>query len=238
MHSCLPGVSSLETLRTSVRIDKLSFERYLSNMRRASPNAIRLTDPRALRAYAHPTRLALVGALRSEGPLTATRAGELIGESPASCSFHLRQLAKYGLVEEVDSPGGRERPWRATALYTQLPKVADTPQQADASRLLYRVLAERYFDGVLRWLMRRGAEPKAWQKAAQFGDEMLYLTPEELAELRRRIDALLESYRPRTAQPARRPPGARLVTFLRLAFPREQTRDRPLTGERKKSRRP
>ena len=58
----------------------------------------RLTDPRALRAYAHPVRLKLVALLRTEGPLTATRAGELLGESSGTCSFHLRQLAKYGLV--------------------------------------------------------------------------------------------------------------------------------------------
>ena len=67
----------------------------------------RMTDPRALRALAHPLRLSLLGMLRTEGPLTATRAGELLGESSASCSFHLRQLAKYGLVEEAG--GGRGR---------------------------------------------------------------------------------------------------------------------------------
>ena len=55
----------------------------------------RLTDPRALRALAHPIRMSLVGMLRVHGPLTATRAAELLGESSASCSFHLRQLAKY-----------------------------------------------------------------------------------------------------------------------------------------------
>lgn len=184
---------------------------------------IRLTDPRALRAYAHPIRLALVGALRREGPLTATRAGELLGQSPASCSFHLRQLAKYGIVEEAGRTGGRERPWRATALYTKVPRIAGTPQQAEASHLLYRVLAERYFDQVMRWLAARSTEPRRWQNAAHFGDDMLYLTAEELAELRRRIDALLKSYRPRTVERARRPPGARRVTLLRLAFPGEDT---------------
>src|SRR4051794_27237968 len=79
---------------------------------------VQLTDPRALRALAHPTRLQLVGLLRQEGPLTATQAGERLGESPASCSFHLRQLAKWGLVEEAGGGRGRERPWRATARYT------------------------------------------------------------------------------------------------------------------------
>jgi DNA-binding transcriptional ArsR family regulator len=181
--------------------------------------SVRLTDPRALRAYAHPTRLALVGALRREGPLPATQAGAIVGESPASCSFHLRQLAKYGLVEEVGGGRGRERPWRATALYTRLPKVADTPEQAGASRLLFRVLAERYFEHLLRWIATTEAEPRKWQEAAHFGDDMLYLTSGELAGLKRRIDALLQPYRPRTGQGARRPAGARRVTFLRLAFP-------------------
>src|ERR1700683_2068981 len=72
----------------------------------------RLTDPRALRAYAHPVRLKLVALLRTEGPLTATRAGELLGESSGTCSFHLRQLAKYGLVEEAGGGTGREKPGR------------------------------------------------------------------------------------------------------------------------------
>src|ERR1035438_8314770 len=59
--------------------------------------ATRLTDPRALRAYAHPVRMALVGLLRTEGPLTATRAAELLGESSGTCSFRTRaQGARAG----------------------------------------------------------------------------------------------------------------------------------------------
>src|SRR5580693_2977014 len=79
--------------------------------------SVRLTDPRALRAYAHPTRMALVALLRRDGPQTATQAALATGESVASCSFHLRQLAKYGLVEEAGGRG-REKPWRATAMFT------------------------------------------------------------------------------------------------------------------------
>ena len=96
----------------------------------------KLTDPRALRAMAHPIRLSLIGLLRREGPLTATHAGELIGESSASCSFHLRQLAKYGLVEEAGGGKGRERPWKATALFTSWPAVAVGPEAAAASSVL------------------------------------------------------------------------------------------------------
>src|ERR1700722_12506800 len=90
-------------------------------------SAKRLRDPRALRALAHPTRLSLVGLLRVEGPLTAARAAELLGESSASMSFHLRQLAKYGLVEEAGGGKGRERPWRATPAVTHPPPPPGDP---------------------------------------------------------------------------------------------------------------
>src|ERR1700736_5177120 len=97
------------------------------------PRQLQLTDPRALRAVAHPVRLQLVGLLRREGPLTATQAAERLRQSPASCSFHLRQLAKHGLVEEAGGGRGRERPWRATAMFTSWPNVADTPELAAAT---------------------------------------------------------------------------------------------------------
>jgi predicted transcriptional regulator len=73
----------------------------------------RITDPKALRALAHPIRMSLIGLLRTEGPLTATKAAELLGESSATTSFHLRQLAKYGMAEEAAGGNGRERPWQA-----------------------------------------------------------------------------------------------------------------------------
>src|SRR5277367_3001468 len=94
----------------------------------------RLTDPRALRAYAHPVRMALVGLLRTEGPLTATRAAELLGASSGTCSFHLRQLARYGLVEEAGGGTGREKPWRATTTSTAWdPAGGGTPETAAAT---------------------------------------------------------------------------------------------------------
>ncbi len=103
----------------------------------------RLTDPRALRAYAHPIRMKLVGLLRTEGPLTATRAGELIGESSGSASFHLRQLAKYGLVEEAGGGTGREKPWRASSTSTDWDETAGTPELAAATGLLNTVIGLR-----------------------------------------------------------------------------------------------
>ena len=72
-----------------------------------------VTDARTMRALAHPVRIALIEALSAGGAMTATEVAELIGESPTTCSFHLRQLAKYGFVEDSqETRPGRSRPWR------------------------------------------------------------------------------------------------------------------------------
>jgi hypothetical protein len=179
----------------------------------------RLTDPRALRAYAHPVRMALVGLLRTEGPLTATRAGELLGESSGTCSFHLRQLAKYGLVEEAGGGSGREKPWRATTLSTSWEAAPANPELAAATSMLNTVIAERYFEQVMRWLERSQDEPKQWQEAALLGDRFAYLTPEELTELGGKVRELLNPYSQRVIDPSLRPEGSRRITYLHLAFP-------------------
>ena len=180
---------------------------------------IELTEPRALRAVAHPVRLRLVGLLRRKGPLTATQAAGELGESPANCSFHLRQLAKYGLVEEAGGGRGRERPWQATAHFTSWSPPTRDPEHAAAAQLLETIVAERYFERVLRWIEHRPSESPEWQEAALFGDAMLYLTAAELADLRDEVYALADRYFARTADPALRPEGARPVAVLQLAFP-------------------
>ena len=195
-----------------------------------SRSVTKLTDPRALRALAHPIRLALVGMLRQEGPLTATRAAALLGESSASASFHLRQLAKYGLVEEAGGGRGRERPWRATAMFTQWPDVAEGAEQQAATALLSSVIAERYFEDLMRWLSAKPEESPEWQEAAHFGDTFVYATAAELRELARQEVALLEPFLQRQLRPELRPPGARPISYLHLAFPREITPAEPAPG--------
>src|SRR5690242_16551425 len=152
---------------------------------------VTLTDPRALRALAHPTRIKLVGLLRREGPLTATQAGALLGEVPASASFHLRQLAKYGLVEEAPGGRGRERPWQATAGFTSWSGVGGGPQLEAAAQLLSTVVADRYHEQFIEWLEQQPGEPREWQEAAGFSDLLLYVTADELKELAARVWAEL-----------------------------------------------
>jgi predicted transcriptional regulator len=190
-----------------------------NEVRDRAQSVSRITDPRALRALAHPLRLSLLAHLRAHGPLTATRAAELVGESSASCSFHLRQLSKYGLVEEAGGGHGRERPWRATAMLTDIPETADSPEFAAAAQLIRSIVLEGYFTSAMRWLESRADEPEDWQRAAQINDLLLYLTADELADLAGQMRAVYERYGDRLTDPARRPPGARLVQYIQLGFP-------------------
>src|ERR1700710_2078089 len=87
----------------------------------ARRDPVKLTDPKAIRALAHPARLAVIEELYSGRELTATECGEIAGLGPSAMSYHLRSLEKVGIVERADSGGdGRERPWRAAGGYLQV----------------------------------------------------------------------------------------------------------------------
>ncbi|MGW7082825.1 helix-turn-helix domain-containing protein [Streptomyces sp. NPDC054871] len=159
-----------------------------------------------------------VGLLRRSGPFTATRAAELTGESVASCSYHLRILAKYGLVEEAPGGRGRQKPWQATAQFTDWPGYSEDPSIAEASDALSAAVAERYFERAVRAMEQRHRLPRVWREAEEFSDTLLHLTPDELTGIIERIDGLLQPYEDRENDPDRRPEGARPVSLLRLAF--------------------
>lgn len=182
---------------------------------------VNLSDPVSLRGYAHPLRMALIGLLRRQGPMTATRAAELLGESVPSCSFHLRQLAKYGLAERVPGADGRERPWRATAQSTTWDEGADDPEMRAATDQLSAVQLGRYVRRAEEFLARRAAESTEWRAVTGFSDVLLHVTPDELAELTRRIDDILAEYHDRVADPSARPAGARPVALFQMLMPIE-----------------
>jgi len=185
----------------------------------AKRRTVTLTDPRALRAMAHPTRLELIALLRRGGPLTATQAAKRIGESPASCSFHLRQLAKYGLVEEAGGGSGRERPWRATSISTEWPVFGESEETRAAGEMLSRVVVERYFESTVEWLERQPGEPPEWAEAALFGDAQVEMTVEEMREVEAKIRELLEPYLKRLEDGSPPVSGSRPVVVIALAYP-------------------
>jgi DNA-binding transcriptional ArsR family regulator len=174
-----------------------------------------ISDAKAMRALAHPVRLALLEAL-SDGPLTATEAGERVGESPANASFHLRQLAKYGFVEEAERGTGRKRPWRLKHLGMRWTDVHDDPETARAGRALTRVLHDRYLARAERAFEERLALPVQWRKVTGVNQMRFYLTPDELAQLDADVlNLMLERFGDRRAH---RPPGTERVEILTMAY--------------------
>jgi DNA-binding transcriptional ArsR family regulator len=154
-------------------------------------DAVLIDDPRAMRALAHPTRLALLDHLHAAGAATATECGGAVGESPSSCSYHLRALARFGFVEEAPGGSGRERPWRARA--SRIEFASDGP---DSAVLRDEILARQ--QQRLRGALRREHElPARWRHAAQTSAADLELTPSELEELGERFEQLVAEFRSR-----------------------------------------
>ncbi|MFV2113974.1 winged helix-turn-helix domain-containing protein [Micromonospora sp. LOL_025] len=178
---------------------------------------VKLSDAKALRGYAHPLRMALIGLLRQHGPLTATQTAERLGESVPNCSFHLRQLAKYGLAERVPGADARERPWRATAHNTSWDDASDDPQVRAATDALSATQLALYTRRAEEFLARRADEPVAWRAVTGFADRPLYVTADEMGRLTERIEALLAEYDDRVTDPTKRPADSRKVTLVQLA---------------------
>jgi len=180
----------------------------------------KITDARTMRALAHPVRIALIEALIFDGAMTATEAGERIGETPTTCSFHLRQLAKYGFVEEAGGGKGRARPWRVTSIGYSLGSVHDDPEAEIASNALLRLWRERTLGRYQTWLETKAAYPQRWREASSDDEYLLYLTVDELDQLHRELtDLLLPRFLERITDPSRRPPGAVPVELLMFTFP-------------------
>jgi len=179
-----------------------------------------LTDPREMRALTHPLRLALLELLWREGTINATQAASQLGESQASCSFHLRQLAKFGFIDEVEGVGGRARPWRLSRRGMRVANVQDDPQAAIAWAALERLLRDRQLDRYRAWLEGRSAYPPPWREAAYHSHHVAWLTPEELHTVADQITELLTSAFPnRRDDPAARPAGALPVELLSIGYP-------------------
>lgn len=182
----------------------------------APADRLELTDPRAMRALAHPTRLALLEHLHVEGPATATRCGNALGESPSSCSYHLRALARWGLVEEAPGGRGRERPWRLRARSIDFSN-AGSPEQEAAASLLGGELLRRNERTTREYLEREHELDSPWRSAATFSTGTLYLGVDELQALTARISSVLEEF---WREPGERAPDARRVDTIFRALPR------------------
>ncbi|MGH7640973.1 MAG: winged helix-turn-helix domain-containing protein [Candidatus Dormibacteria bacterium] len=179
----------------------------------------RISDAQTLRALTHPVRIALMECLTLEGPLTATQASELIGESPTTCSFHLRQLARFGIVEEAGGGKGRNRPWKMSQIGMTVQSTDLDAEGSAALSVLTRVMRQRYFSRLEAWELNRQAYPKEWQEASGGGQFLLYVTVAEAEAVQHEVMGLLMRYQGRIAHPELRPLGSEPVEVLVFTYP-------------------
>jgi DNA-binding transcriptional ArsR family regulator len=198
---------------------------------------LNLTDPKAIRALAHPLRMALLEALGQAGTLTATQASEMLGESPANSAFHLRTLAKYGFVEEAGGGRGRERPWRQTYDGLNWRTRQPDPQASRAAEALDQVWMDRLLTRARRSLTSMTSWPEAFDEGLGASQSRMFVTPEEAkevhAEMMKTFERVVGMNR-RFAErrdPKLRPPDAVPVEFVLLGYPILDAPPLPDTGE-------
>jgi len=177
-----------------------------------------LTDPKAMRALAHPLRMELLDLFGFHQTLTATQASELLGESPANCAFHLRTLAKYGFIREAGGGRGRERPWTRVDQSVRITSHQADPQAALAADELGRVLLDRWLEKARKVFGAPNRVP-GWDNASGWTHSHAFLTPDETEAVMKDMRRLLQRYVDRSDDPAARPPGSRPVDWAIFAAP-------------------
>ncbi|MGY3201572.1 ArsR/SmtB family transcription factor [Streptomyces sp. TE5632] len=156
-------------------------------------------DARSLRGLAHPLRMRLLNALRHGGPATASQLAAKLGESSGATSYHLRQLAVHGFVEDAPERGkGRERWWQAVhrgVLFDGTLLEDRDPEVRGAADLFLHEVANTHTRELATWLGTRHDWSEQWRRSSDMSDWTLSLTPELARELRDKMYELMESYR-------------------------------------------
>ncbi|MYT70511.1 MULTISPECIES: helix-turn-helix domain-containing protein [unclassified Streptomyces] len=182
----------------------------------------RIADLATLKAFGHPLRMRLYGALKLRGTATASQLADDLDDDTAVSlvSYHLRKLAEHGLIEEAERAGGdaRERWWQAAqeSLRIDSKDFRDTPEGAAAHTALSRVMYDHRRDAYLRFLEQRAGWSPEWQDAHDSSDFMARLTPDELKALTAELHAVVARYEKhgRTADPeGRETVGVHLYAF-------------------------
>jgi DNA-binding transcriptional ArsR family regulator len=171
--------------------------------------AVVLNDPRAIRALAHPARQRIIDELYGGRVLTATECADLVGLTPSAVSYHLRALAKWGILERSEpTEDGRERPWRAPAsslIISSQRGIAGRAAELAAIGVYIRRLEE---------LIESMPPDDPWHDLSVIDRSRLWLTKVEAADFRKELDELLTKHR-RGRTNANRPANTRLVnTFI------------------------
>jgi len=145
-----------------------------------------------LKALTHPVRVRMLGILRTDGPATATALATRLGLNTGATSYHLRQLAQHGFVEDDRERGsGRERWWQAVhrSTHTDPERLGEGGEEVMNAYL--QSVAATYVHQLQRALEERPLLPEEWRAVGTVSDWHRRLTPEQTRALRDRIGDLV-----------------------------------------------
>lgn len=179
----------------------------------AKKKRVVITDPRAIRALAHPARQRVIDELYDGKVLTATECAELAGLTPSAMSYHLRALERWGIIERADESGdGRERPWRALAGSLMI-----SSQASNAGRLASQTIMRTTADRVLEQFEEM-APDDPWDDVSSLSRSRLWLTHEEAKQFGKDLSDLVDRYK-KGRTPTTHPAAARQISTLLAVVP-------------------
>ncbi|WP_457206748.1 ArsR/SmtB family transcription factor [Nocardioides sp. P5_C9_2] len=171
-------------------------------------------DIAGLRALSHPVRLRMLGLLRTEGPATATSLAQRLGLNTGATSYHLRQLAQHGFIEDdPDRGSGRDRWWRAAHDATRTDFDREGASDEDVEAYLATV-ALLYGDRLRAAVAERAFLPEEWRQVGTLSDWEIRLTPADADALVQALTRVIEDARD-SAEPGAAPFAVNLNAFPR-----------------------
>ena len=187
-----------------------------------APRVKKLDDPRTLRALAHPLRLQLLGILRTAGPATVSGLAESVGQAVPLVSYHLRQLADHGFIEEAPelAKDRRETWWKSSHEFTSwsITDFLDTPERLDAIGVFQREVLQRHFERIEQFFAQAPSWSREWLDASEMSDVRVTLTPSQLKELTGELWDVINRWREREPEAE----GGESTELILYAFPIRQ----------------
>ncbi|WP_051479150.1 helix-turn-helix domain-containing protein [Arthrobacter sp. H5] len=172
-----------------------------------------VSDPVRIRALAHPVRLELLDFLDDAGQATATECAAAIDESVASCSYHLRMLAKHGYIEQADQ-AGREKPWKVVSHSRSQVVDRNAPGSVHAVTAMAGIHVHRQADRIQSWLARAPQLPIDDIDVSTIMGSSFYATHEEIRQFRDDLMELGRRFDGRWQNPDQRPNGSMPVQLF------------------------
>lgn len=180
---------------------------------------VRIEDPRGIRTLAHPARLQAIYHLYGGKVMTATELAKVAEVTPSAMSYHLRELAKWGVIRRVDDGGdARERRWEAAGENLDVGdrKPSTSRARASAETLLARNILDQLERSLIATVKHRSDRPVRWRDRVIYGMGDLLLTPEEFDEFNEGVDRLMERFAHKRKDA---PEGAKRMRFTRFVLP-------------------